>query len=375
LQIGASDSLYYSASITVSSAGKFKVYYYLWADAEPDRMNDILKQITSLNDRTFKDNLARVIENASSPIMESDYPDLIREFTDYYTSQLSKEFFPALIKLNTTGKNTESRRVVIIGDLHSDLNALSSIMKKLTLSSYDYFSEAIFIFCGDYIDRGRRPLETLRLLYALKTFLGDRCILLKGNHEIIRYSCGLLKPGFAPSDTAELMNRVLSQPVNNLYASYLERMPYIVSMNHSGNCYLICHGGIPSHDYSAVYNEEKLMQYQLTAIDHSRERIMLNQMLWGDPGDASSSFRGLEIRFEFNKAEFNEFMDRNGYDILIRGHQPVDNGVMYCYNNRLLSLFSSGGHNNPDSFYSDDVANPAFVIINDEGEVLFEKVF
>ena len=340
-------------------------------------MTDILKQIASLKDQTLKDNLASVLELASTPIRESDYPGLIREFTDYYTAQLSKTSFPALIRINTadTEKVIAPGRVVIIGDLHSDLNALSSIVKKLAQSSFDYFSEAIFIFCGDYTDRGRRPLETLRLLYALKTYLGNRCILLKGNHELIKYSCGLLKPGFAPADTAELMNRIFSQPVNNLYSSYLERLPYIVSLNHSGKSYMICHGGIPGHDFSPAYNEEKLIKYQLPSIDHSREGIMLSQILWGDPGDASSSFRGMEIRFEFNKAEFIEFMDRNGYDFLIRGHQPVDNGVMYCYNNRLISLFSTGGHDNNDSYYPDDVQNPAFLVLNEDGEISIEKVF
>jgi len=172
-----------------------------------------------------------------------------------------------------------------------------------------------------------------------------------------------------------MMNRVLSPEVNNLYASYFERLPYLVSLNHSGKKYLVCHGGIPGHDYSAVYNEEKLQEYLLPPCEHSKEGIMLSQMLWGDPGDASSSFRGMEIRFEFNKAEFIEFMDRNGYDILIRGHQPVDNGGMFCYNNRLISLFSSGGHNNDDSYYSDDVQSPAFLILKEDGEIVLEKVF
>ncbi|OFY57451.1 MAG: hypothetical protein A2X04_04225 [Bacteroidetes bacterium GWF2_41_9] len=346
-------------------------------------MNHIIKQIESLRDQPLKDNLDKVIENASTPVKENDYPDLIKEFTAFYTKQLSGQVFPALIKISIPDKeksgdvviNTECQRVVIIGDLHSDLNALSSILKKLALSSYDYFSKAIFLFCGDYTDRGRRPLATLRLLYALRTYLGERCILLKGNHEIIKYSCGLLRPGFSPADTAELMNRVLSPEVNNLYASYLDRLPYIVSLNHSGTRFLICHGGIPRHDYSEVYTEEKFIEYFLPANDHSKEGIMLSQMLWGDPGDASSSFRGQEIRFEFSKAEFIEFMDRNGYDIMIRGHQPVDNGVMYCYNNRLLSFFSTGGHDNSDTHYPDDVQSPAFIVIKEGGEIVLEKVF
>jgi len=346
-------------------------------------MTDILTLIEGLRDYGLKDNLALLIDNAATPVKESDYHNLGMEFSSYYSSQLAKPVFPALISINIPDKpkpddisiNENNPRVVIIGDIHSDFNALSAILKKLALSTYDYFSNAIFIFCGDYTDRGKRPLETLRLLYVLKTHLGERCILLKGNHELIKYSCSLLRPTFSPADTIELMNRILKPEVNNLYVSYLSRLPYIVSLTHSGKRYLVCHGSIPRHDYAEVFSEEKLMDYKLPAIDHSKEEIMLNQMLWGDPGDASSSFRGLEIRFEFNKAEFIKFMDMNGYDILIRGHQPVDNGVMLCYNNRLISLFSSGGHNNIDSFYPDDVQSPAFVLLKEDGEIVFEKVF
>jgi hypothetical protein len=152
-------------------------------------------------------------------------------------------------------------------------------------------------------------------------------------------------------------------------------LPYLVSLSHCDKKYIVCHGSIPRHDYASVYNEEKLIECLLPVSDHTKEGIMLNQILWGDPGDASSSFRGIETRFEFSKAEFIEFLEKHGYDILIRGHQPIDNGVMLCFNNRLISIFSSGGHNNSDSYYPDDVASPAFVIITEEGEILFEKVF
>ena len=344
-------------------------------------MNNILQQIAKIKDQPFRDNLAQVIVNASAAIKDSDLPFLISEFSEFYKSQLSGGIHPSIIRINT-GTSTETNkapthipRIVIIGDIHSDFNALSSILNKLAASQYDYFASAYIIFCGDYTDRGRRPFETMRLLYALKTAMGERCILLKGNHELIRYSCMMLRPTFLPADTSELMNRKLSPEVNNLYFSYLSRLPYLVSLNHCGTNYLITHGSIPRYDYASYYNEDKLIECLLPLSDHSKEGIMLNQMLWGDPGDASSSFRGTELRFEFSKAEFNDFMDRHGYDILIRGHQPVDSGVMFCYNNRLISVFSSGGHNNADSCYPDDVSSPSFVIINEEGEILFEKVF
>ena len=345
-------------------------------------MNDIIKQIEGHIDQSLKDILEQVIENASTRLQDNDYKDLVSEFTYYYSSQLKKESFPAIkrIVIPSNGANNASgskaqQRVVIIGDIHSDFNSLSSILRKLAASSYDYLSKSIIIFCGDYCDRGRRPFETLRLLYALKTYMGERCILLKGNHEIIKYSCSMLRPTFFPADTAVLMNRVLTPEVNNLYYNYISRLPYFVSLTYQGKKYLICHGSIPRHDYAEYFNEDKLLEMVLPESDQSNEGIMLSQMLWGDPGDNSSVFRGTEIRFEFSKNEFLEFMNKHGYEIMIRGHQPVDKGVMLCYNNKLISLFSSGGHGNIDSSYPDDVGSPSFLVLTEDGKMMFEKVY
>lgn len=345
-------------------------------------MNNILNQIETIKNQPLKDNLSQVIENASTRLQENDYNDLSGEFAYYYSSQLGKEVFPAIKRISIPANGASDHpgseaqpRVVIIGDIHSDFNSLSSILRKLAASFYDYLSKSIIIFCGDYSDRGRRPFETLRLLYALKTLMGERCILLKGNHEIIKYSCSMLRPTFYPADTTILMNRMLTPEVNNLYFNYLLRLPYLISLKYPGKKYLICHGSIPRHDFVGYFNEEKLLELFLPASDQSNEGIMLNQMLWGDPGDNSSVFRGSEIRFEFSKTEFLEFMNKHGYDIMIRGHQPVDKGVMICYNNRLISLFSSGGHGNEDSSYPDDVGSPAFVVLMEDGKILFEKVF
>ena len=341
-------------------------------------MNSILNQIELIKDQPLKDNLLQIIDNAGAKLQDDDFSDLSGEFAFYYSSQLEKEVFKAFKKINIPPdfqSDADQTRVVLIGDIHSDFNSLSSILKKLAASNYDYFSNSVIIFCGDYCDRGRRPLETLRLLYALKFYMGERCILLKGNHEIIKYSCSMLRPTFYPSDTSILMNRLLTPEVNNLYYNYLSRLPYLASLSFKGKKYLICHGSIPRHDYAGHFSEEKLGELFLPLDDTSVYKAMLEQMLWGDPGDNSSAFRGTEIRFEFSKNEFLEFMDKHGYDLMIRGHQPVDNGVMFCYNNRLISLFSTGGHGNEDSCYPDDVSSPAFVIIKEDGEIRFEKVF
>jgi hypothetical protein len=67
-------------------------------------------------------------------------------------------------------------------------------------------------------------------------------------------------------------------------------------------------------------------------------------------------------------------MKKNGYDFLIRSHEYVENGFRYSFDNRLITLFSTGGEKNDDSFYSQEVPTPAFAVIK-EGEITFERVF
>jgi serine/threonine-protein phosphatase 5 len=373
-------------------------------------MKDMPHQIGNRNGRGFKESLPQIIENASSTPEEADYPLICSEFKSFYTVQLAKNIFPPLLQLTIPGQTQEKKtedetqRIVIIGDLHSDFNALSSILMKLANSSYDYYEKGLFIFTGDYTDRGCRPIETLRLLYTMKSYLGERCIMLKGNHELIRFEEGLLHPMIYPSDTYMIFNWKLGPTVSRLYADYCARLPHAVVLNYETSCetrrpkpvllnsktspeacclkpeavfrrYLICHAAIPRYDYVHVFNEEKLAGSSLPAAKRSDEGIMIGQMVWGDPAEVVDRFMRDEIRFEFGKSEFIEFMNKNRYDFLIRSHQYVENGFRFSFDNRLITIFSTGGEQNDDSFYSQEVPNPCFAVIKKGGTIEFEKVF
>jgi hypothetical protein len=358
-------------------------------------MEDILHQIVSRSGNGLRGCLRQIIENASTTPEEADYPLISSEFRNFFASQLTRKIYPALISATIPGQSRDSQiksddetqRVVIIGDIHSDFNALCSILMKLADSSYDYFEKGLFIFTGDYTDRGCRPIETLRLLFAMKSYVGERCIMLKGNHELIRFEEGLLHPMIYPSDTYMIFNWRMGPEVCKLYEGFCARLPYAVVLNYEFppearrlmpeafvRRYLICHAAIPRYDYVHVFNEEKLAVSSLPLAKRSEAGMMLGQMIWGDPVDIVNRRYRDEIRFEFGRTEFNEFMKKNGYDFLIRSHEYVENGFRYSFDNRLITLFSTGGEKNDDSFYSQEVPTPAFAVIK-EGEITFERVF
>lgn len=70
-------------------------------------------------------------------------------------------------------------KTVIIGDIHGCLPQLVKLLKKIEVDQ----RRDRLIFLGDYIDRGPYAYETIMYIIELQKAMGDRCIVLRGNHE------------------------------------------------------------------------------------------------------------------------------------------------------------------------------------------------
>lgn len=63
----------------------------------------------------------------------------------------------------------------VIGDIHSSASALKDLLE-------NFSNKRLYVFCGDYFDRGIEPVETLRILQSLMK--KDNTVFLYGNHDI-----------------------------------------------------------------------------------------------------------------------------------------------------------------------------------------------
>jgi len=201
--------------------------------------------------------------------------------------------------------------ILIVADLHGDLNALQLALRKRTDLGCD-----TVIFLGDYIDRGPASLDVLERLFLLKMEEPDKIILLRGNHELKETNRfeGLFRDLDHDEDMYARINRVFDQ------------LPVAAVISNHTFC---VHGGIPGPVKLSDITKEEAYPYA-----------------WNDPSEENGinqSPRGLGMR-TFGEDVFKEFLRVNRLEQMIRGHMVLKDGYRWWFGGKLLSLFSVPDH-------------------------------
>ncbi|VDM16836.1 unnamed protein product [Wuchereria bancrofti] len=105
---------------------------------------------------------------AGSTRMEYELPDLHQLLT---MAKASFQKVPTLVEVPCP--------VNICGDIHGQYGDLMRIFASCGLPF-----KVRYLFLGDYVDRGRHPLEVIVLLLACKIQFPKFVFLLRGNHEL-----------------------------------------------------------------------------------------------------------------------------------------------------------------------------------------------
>lgn len=78
-------------------------------------------------------------------------------------------------------------RTVVITDVHGCYEELVTLLKRIKFSK----CRDRIIFLGDSMDRGKDSWECFNLMMTLKRVMGDNCILLMGDHDLmLKEVCG-----------------------------------------------------------------------------------------------------------------------------------------------------------------------------------------
>ena len=212
-----------------------------------------------------------------------------------------------------------SAPITIVGDIHGQFYDLIRIFIENGIPP-----DKKYLFLGDYVDRGKRGIEVLCLLYALKIKYPEHIYMIRGNHE-----CSIMNRRYGFYE--ECLRRYNNLYVWNSFISTFNVLPFGCIINDSILC---LHGGLSP----LLKNIEQLKKI-VRPVDIPEEGLICD-IVWSDPGkDEGFTGTSRNLGCLFGEDVFNEFMNNNHLKLLIRGHEVSDGFVVYW--KKCITVFSA----------------------------------
>jgi diadenosine tetraphosphatase ApaH/serine/threonine PP2A family protein phosphatase len=231
-----------------------------------------------------------------------------------------------LVKLEPLGE------ALVIGDLHGDLDSLGNILESSGFTQkMTQRKDATLIFLGDYGDRGAYSAEVYYTVLKLKLAFPEQTVLLRGNHE------GPEDLLASPHDLPMQFQFRFKENWRTAYAKTRELFAYLYNAVLVEERCLMVHGGLSP-------NISSIQDLAHANVTHP-EQEFLEDLLWSDPNDMVKevlySPRGAGKLF--GKKVTENVLKKLNVKILIRGHEPCEEGFKLNHDGKVLTLFSRKG--------------------------------
>lgn len=193
--------------------------------------------------------------------------DIIRKYHSLITkTSLSK----GVLKINDISEidnfyideiSDKYKRVIVIGDLHSCNTALTELLEK---EKFD--KDTLYVFLGDYLDRGLEHKETFNKMVHLSK--QSNVILLEGNHEKSlatwcqdrneRLSKKFINETLKP--LIENKNEEEIEEFKSICRQFYKKLRQAYAFNFNGINYLCTHAGLPAVPNLAYISTEAMIK-------------------------------------------------------------------------------------------------------------------
>ena len=261
---------------------------------------------------------------------------------------------PTLVRVPLIGDEKDdsidkSNAITVCGDIHGQFYDLLNIFEINGRPS----ETNPYLFNGDFVDRGSFSVECILTLFAYKLAYPKHLFLARGNHE------------------TKSMNRlygfegeVVAKYDEGLYNAFCDAFAVLPLAHLIGNAVFVVHGGLFSSDTVTLEDIEKIPR----DCEPGEEGLPV-ELLWADPmpqRGRQPSKRGVGLSFGPDVTE--NFLKRNGLQLVIRSHEMKEEGYEVEHAGRLVTVFSAPN-------YCDQMGNKgAFVRVslNDSGKVKTE---
>lgn len=249
----------------------------------------------------------------------------------------------------------QGSKITVCGDIHGQYFDLMHIFDLNGLPSV----ENMYLFNGDFVDRGSWSIECILTLFAFKLLYPDSFHMTRGNHETNDMNKYILFNhrvyGFE-GETKAKYNEIIFK----LFAEIFNALPL-------GNLIqkkiLVIHGGLFSRDNVSMDELRKIDRFKQPG-----QTGLMCEILWSDPqpemGRAPSK-RGVGLQFGPDVTE--NFLKFNNLDLIIRSHEVKQEGYTVDHDGKCITIFSAPN-------YCDSVGNMgAFIHITPDLKLNYIK--
>ena len=227
--------------------------------------------------------------------------------------------------------------VITVGDIHGQFFDLMNIFSEGGPPG----SDNVYLFLGDYVDRGCFSCEVMLTLFKLKVRYPDRIWLLRGNHE-----CRSVSGHFGFKEECKVKYGV------NVYYRFLlafQTMPLAAVITTAYGDIFACHGGL-----SPLWKTLEDIQSLNRFVEPEDDPALLD-ILWSDPVDDEVDGLSDEEYREFMKVDFRpnpsrgcshrygyravkDFLDRNRLVCIVRAHEVQEDGYKRHFDPAAMEL-------------------------------------
>lgn len=281
--------------------------------------------------------MVRGLEELSEDLPLTDFRNVLDTTTTIMKNQNEGGQISGGKVLGSLVKLDIPERLVVVGDIHGDYAALSTILSKIDYERYLSDEHNKLIFLGDYIDRGRRSPEVLYAVCFLKTRFPQSVILMRGNHEA---------PDEFPFPSHDFPFRIIDLfgQVQSMPLYYQKILPLFHALYLSvviENCFIVVHGGVPArlpHD-----GLEAIKTLSTARANHMTSETM-EEILWNDPRDSIRDNGNFErsrrgIGKHFGRSVSNAWLKSVDAKVILRGHEPCE-GYKIDHQGLVFTIFS-----------------------------------
>ena len=256
----------------------------------------------------------------------------------------------------------ENVTLTVVGDLHGQLQDLYTIFTINGLPD----EKTWYLFNGDFVDRGQCGIEIAIVLFCFKILYPESIFINRGNHEARAQNSWM---GFEDEVFGKYSSDVAVGRARTLYNLFETCFDHLSLATIVSEKVFVCHGGLFHVDGVKIEHLDAIRRKREPPLSgKSLEDRLFEDLLWSDPRPSATypakiagrinSARGAGVEFGPDVTE--TFCAENGFALVIRSHECVNEGYEIQHNGRLITVFSA-------SRYCGTQTNKgAFITLNSE---------